>query len=151
MDDRERTRISAVDRVLRLAERYRVVERDGSSHRYNESRTVNDFILPLLEGLGWDIHNDQAFDEVLPEERSGAGRADWTLSINGIPRLVVEAKALAVELRPEHAKQAIKYAYNRRVTWAVLTNFQEIRLYNAEWALKDPEPTSSLRPGGSSL
>lgn len=132
---------AALARIAQLVERYAGLDRSGKVRAYNEARTVNEFILPLLASLGWDVHNLSIEGEVVPEESHAGGRADWTLSIREIPRLMVEAKALSVDLKPEHARQAIKYAYNRGVTWAVLTNFREVKVYNAEWALKDPELT----------
>ena len=34
---------------------------------------------------------------------------------------------------PDFARQAINYSYNKSVTWAALTNFDSLRIYNAEW------------------
>jgi SAM-dependent methyltransferase len=136
--DGERSR--AATQIRDLVARYRRVEEGHGLRAYNEARTVNEFILPLFEALDWDIHNILSANEVLPEQAANTGRADWTLSISGVPRILVEAKPLHATLdKPEYAKQAIAYSYSRGVTWAVLTNFRELRLYNAEWALPDPE------------
>lgn len=126
--------------IRALVERLRQVDAAGMARQYNEARTVNEFVLPLFEALGWDIHNRTSSHEVLPEQSAAAGRADWTLSIRGIARVLVEAKSLSTNLSsPQYARQAINYSYSRGVTWAVLTNFRELHVYNAEWALPDPE------------
>ena len=122
-----------------LIDHCRIVLDSHEVRHFNEARTVNELILPLFGALGWDIHNRHGEGEVLPEQPAATGRADWTLSIRKVPRLLVEAKRLGIALTPEHARQAIAYSYSRGVTWAVLSNFQETRVYNAEWALKDPE------------
>ncbi len=35
--------------------------------------------------------------------------------------------------KPEHAEQAINYAWHKGCTWAVLTDFEAIKIFNAEW------------------
>ncbi len=35
-------------------------------------------------------------------------------------------------------RQSINYAYLRGVTWAVLTDFEELMVFNADWEEKDP-------------
>jgi Eco57I restriction-modification methylase len=135
-DERERAR----GRVHDLVERYRSLLTSGRIRTYNEAHTVQDFILPLFEALGWDIHNRDSRDEVLPESPAASGRADWAFNLNGITKVLVEAKSLPSNLaNPEFARQAINYSYSRGVTWAVLTNFAELHVYNAEWALPDPQ------------
>lgn len=128
-----------LDAVRRLVRRYQSIVDDHDARQLNEARTVNELILPLFGALGWDIHNEDGNGDVLPEQAAATGRADWTLSIAKVPRILLEAKRLGATLTPEHARQAIAYSYSRGVTWAVLSNFQETRLYNAEWALRDPE------------
>ena len=39
---------------------------------------------------------------------------------------------------PSRPTEAINYAYNKGVTWAVLTNFEALRVYNAEWDAENP-------------
>lgn len=39
---------------------------------------------------------------------------------------------------PDFARQAINYSYNKSVTWAALTNFDSLRIYNAEWYGPNP-------------
>jgi hypothetical protein len=41
-------------------------------------------------------------------------------------------------------KQAINYAYLKGVTWAVLTDFEETMVFNAEWEERDPEQARFL-------
>ncbi|MBM4056366.1 MAG: hypothetical protein FJ264_17175, partial [Planctomycetes bacterium] len=93
---------------------------------------VNEFILPMFQFLGWDIHNLHA-DEVTPEERISKGRVDWAFRIDGIPKFFLEAKALKVDLDVgKWAEQAINYSWNKGCTWAVLTDFEAIKVFNAD-------------------
>jgi type I restriction-modification system DNA methylase subunit len=98
--------------------------------KFNEANTKQTFILPLFEVLGWDIYD---FNEVALEEAASNKRVDFAFKINGVARFYLEAKPLKADLNnPDYVKQAITYAYNNGVTWAVLTNFDEIRLFNAQ-------------------
>ena len=97
---------------------------------FNEANTKQGFILPLFAALGWD-----AFDthEVAMEEAASNKRVDFAFKINGVARFYLEAKPLKADLNnPDYIKQAITYAYSNGVTWAVLTNFEELRLLNAQ-------------------
>jgi hypothetical protein len=103
--------------------------------QYNERATGQGLIEPLLQILGWNTHD---LDEVYPEYYvTGSGRVDYVLKINKIPVIYLEIKKLSESLdgcsgsRP-FVDQAMDYAWKKRATWAVLTNFKELRLYNAK-------------------
>jgi type I restriction-modification system DNA methylase subunit len=64
---------------------------------------------------------------------------DWAFRLRGVPVLYLEAKRPGTNLDdPVPAHQAINYAYNKGVAWAILTNFESLRLYNAEWDAPNP-------------
>ncbi|KKU80501.1 MAG: hypothetical protein UY05_C0005G0001, partial [Candidatus Peregrinibacteria bacterium GW2011_GWA2_47_7] len=100
---------------------------------YNEAQTRNEFIEPLFEFLGWDMRNLTTDNEVTTEENVSGGRVDLAFRFNGIPALFLEAKAMKVNLDEwKWAEQAINYSWNKSVTWAVLTDFESIKIFNAE-------------------
>ena len=130
-------RARGYDEIAGVVERYRSLGRKARG--YSEARTVNNFISPLFAALGWDVRNTNTADEVVPEEAVSRGRVDWAFRLRGVPRLFLEAKRPAVDLDdPGPAKQAITYAYNKGVTWAILTNFERLRIYNADWDAPNP-------------
>jgi methylase of polypeptide subunit release factors len=123
--------------IQEIVDRFDALGPEG--RRYNESRTVNDFIIPLFAALGWDVRNKRTTDEVVPEERVSRGRVDWAFRLRSVPVFYLEAKRPTVSLDdPGPAHQAITYAYNKGVTWAILTNFESLRVYNAEWDAPNP-------------
>ncbi len=66
---------------------------------------------------------------------------EWTgpFRLRGVPVLYLEAKRPGTNLDdPAPAHQAINYAYNKGVAWAILTDFESLRLYNAEWDAPNP-------------
>jgi predicted type IV restriction endonuclease len=97
--------------------------------QYNEASTKNSFIQPLFEALGWDFSD---ISEVEPEQRIAAGRVDYVFKINGVSKFCLEVKPLRDELNDDDRRQAISYAYNKGVSWAVLSNFDRLQVFNAE-------------------
>ncbi len=102
----------------------------GAVSNFNEEQTKKDFLLPLFRALNWNIEDSA---EVSAEETIARKRVDYGFRIDGIPKFFFEAKALTENLEVDHAKQAINYSWLKSTTWAVLSNFKEIRVYNADW------------------
>jgi type I restriction-modification system DNA methylase subunit len=97
----------------------------------NEQTIRLQFILPLFRALGWDIEDPS---DMTAEEQIARGFVDFGFYLNGIPAFYLETKRPSESVDVlEHKKQAINYAYLRGVAWAVLTNFDELVVFNAEW------------------
>jgi len=96
---------------------------------YNEANTVNAFIRPLFEALGWDF---SIIDEVEAEKTILKGRVDYVFKVKKVSKFCVEVKSLRHDLTDEDREQAISYAYNKGLTWAILTNFGRTQVLNAE-------------------
>lgn len=125
--------------IKRLVDKYNKVASDGRVREYNEERTKQEFILPLFRALGWDTENSKSEDEVVPEERVSRGRVDYAFRIHGIPKFFLEAKSLKADLNdPKYAQQAINYSWHKGCTWAVLTDFESVKIFNAEWQTENP-------------
>ncbi len=120
----------AKKKVAQLVERYEQVLKAGKVKEYSEEETKKEFILPLFKALGWDVDSK---DEVSAEEHvKSSGLADYGFYINGRAKFYLEAKAFKADLyKEEFARQAIRYSFNKVVTWAVLTDFQNLKIFNA--------------------
>lgn len=114
--------------IQNLVNRYQNLRETDKRH-YNEANTVNAFIRPLFEALGWDFSN---IDEVEAEKTVVRGRADYVFKVKRVSKFCVEVKALRHELTEQDREQAISYAYNKGVTWAILTNFVRTQVFNSE-------------------
>src|SRR3989344_3442857 len=102
----------------------------------NEAQNCKNFILPLFKILDWDVYSD----EVSSEENIDGKRADYTFRLNGVAKFFLEAKKPSIDLRREDfAEQAISYAWHKSVSWAILTNFETLKVFNAEWDEVNPE------------
>jgi len=73
-------------------------------------------------------------DSISAEETISKKTVDYGFRINGIPKFFLEAKSIKeenIEDNYKYVSQAIDYAYNK--AWAILTNFETIAVYNADW------------------
>ncbi|MCK5332546.1 N-6 DNA methylase [Candidatus Parcubacteria bacterium] len=120
-------------KIAKLIEKYEKLVDEKKVKLFNEAQTRNEFIEPLFEFLGWDMRNLENPGEVTTEENVSKGRVDLAFRLNHIPVMFLEAKALRVDLDEwKWAEQAINYSWNKSVTWAILTDFEGIKIFNAE-------------------
>ena len=126
-----------LSKIKQLVEKYHFLEKEGKLKDYNEEATKKGFIEPLFRALGWDIEN---LNEVSVEETISKKRVDYGFRLDGIPKFFLEAKSLREEdiINLKYVQQAIDYAWMKSCTWAVLTNFRTLVIFNAEEKNKDP-------------
>ena len=106
---------------------------------YPEARLRDDYLNPLLRALGWDLENAAALiqsqREVEIESRTDiegrAKRADYLFRTDARARFVCEAKKPRSPLGARDAFQAKRYAFNMDLPLAVLSDFEEIKVYVA--------------------
>jgi predicted type IV restriction endonuclease len=123
----------AKQKIQELIDKYENLKAEGKIKLYNEAQTRNEFIEPLFEYLGWDMRNIKNNNEVTTEENVSGGRVDLAFRIGNYPVFFLEAKAMKADLNdPRWAEQAIRYSWNKNVTWAILTDFESIKVFNAE-------------------
>ena len=102
-----------LESLLELVETLRArIDVHGTSLRQNEMRTRYSLIDPLLRELGWDTSNPS---EVMIEDGSGEGRADYALQVDGRTSMIIEAKRLGLGVS-DGRRQAINYAMDPRRT-----------------------------------
>lgn len=121
----------AKEQVAQLIEKYEKANKQG----LNEANTRKDYILPLFAALGWRTDDS---GEVAEEVRIGKLWADYAFKLGGVTRFYLEAKKAGADLENvDFAHQAVSYAYNKGASWAVLTNFEGLKLFNAEWDVRE--------------
>jgi len=126
---------TAYAEVERLVKKFKALS-STQRKNLNENATRQGFILPLFRALGWNIDD---INEVSPEEKVSRGWVDFSFRLSGIPRFFLETKKAAEDLNdPRWVKQAIDYAWTKSVTWALLSDFEGLRVFNAEWQEEDP-------------
>lgn len=124
----------ARERIAELVKRYDALP-EKRRKAYNEAEICKDYILPMFAALGWDTTDS---DEVAAEVRVNKNYADYGFRLERVTRFFTEAKAPSADLeQPKHAVQAVSYAWSKGIPWAVLTDFQGFKLFNAEWDVKE--------------
>ena len=119
----------AKKKIEQLIAKYEEVKTSSIIKKYTEKNTKNGFIIPLFEVLGWDFYNR---NEITAEEHITGKRVDYGVYLNGVVKFFLEAKPLKADIhREDYAEQAIRYSWNKGVTWAVLTDFESIIVFNA--------------------
>ncbi len=126
--------------VIDLVEHF---EREADAFRspsYSEAHLRHQFLDPFFEALGWDVNNRQrhaeAYKDVIHEDAIKVGgetkAPDYCFRIGGTRKFFVEAKKPALNLRddPAPAFQLRRYAWSSRLPLSVLTDFQELALYD---------------------
>lgn len=125
---------TAYAKVERLVKGFKALS-PAARRAYNEDNTRKNFILPLFEALEWNVQSA----EVSAEEKVSRGFVDFAFRINGVPRFFLETKKIAEDLtKPEWVRQTVDYAWIKGVTWALLSDFEGLRVFNAEWKEYNP-------------
>ncbi|MBI4732511.1 MAG: N-6 DNA methylase, partial [Chloroflexi bacterium] len=126
---------TAYAQIETLVKRFKALS-SAERKAMNENATRQGYILPMFRALGWNVDN---VNEVNPEEKVSRGFVDFSFRIGGIPRYFIETKKASEDLNdPRWVQQAIDYAWTKSVTWALLSDFEGLRVFNAEWKETDP-------------
>ena len=102
------------------------IDQHGSALRQSEALTRYALIDPLLRELGWDTSDP---DIVIPEYRSGNGRADYALMNSGSPAMMVEAKSLGTNLGGAVLSQGIQYCLEQGTRFFCVTDGNQWEIY----------------------
>ena len=129
-------------RVSELVRSFRLNEDDYLGSSYNETQARTDFITPLLEALGWDVHNaggqPLAWREVIEEATVEVGeerlskKPDYELRLARQRKLFIEAKKPSVHIDRDRASafQTRRYGYSASLPISVLTSFYQVAIYD---------------------
>lgn len=113
---------------------------DYRSGHYNETQVRREFIDPFLKLLGWDVDNTKGYAEqykdVVHEDAIKVGGStkapDYSLRIGGQRKLFVEAKKPSVNIKQDIAPafQVRRYAWSAKLPLSILTDFEELAVYD---------------------
>ena len=128
------------EKVLELVERFDRYRDDYRSGKYNETQLRREFIDPFFEALGWDVSNKdgyaEAYKDVIHEDAikiGGATKApDYCFRIGGTRKFFLEAKKPSVNIREDTspAFQLRRYAWSAKLPLSILTDFEELAIYD---------------------
>lgn len=91
----------------------------------NEADTVQRLMMVFQDVLGYD-----PLTQITREMAIKTKYVDLALKVDGVIKLLVEAKAAGSDLRDRHIEQAKSYAAESNIHWVVLTNGVNWNLYH---------------------
>jgi predicted type IV restriction endonuclease len=141
--------------VVKLVKRFCEQVEDYRAGRYNETQVRREFIDPLFKALGWDVDNAQgyaeAYKDVIHEDAikiGGATKApDYGFRIGGVRKFFVEAKKPSVDIQGDAspAYQLRRYAWSAKLPLSILTDFEELAVYDCRVKPNKSDKSSKAR------
>lgn len=140
-----------------LVEKYESNRNFYRTPNFNETQVRNEFLDPLFEVLGWDIRNMSGKKtnerEVLLEESLKADAAthskkpDYTFRLFGERKFFLEAKKPCVDISTDDnpAKQVRRYGYTANLKISVLSNFEDLYIYDTSYKVEDGDTLVKAR------
>lgn len=112
------------DRISAGLKKYLPILEAAKTRDVGEADTVTIIKDMLGEVFGYDKYH-----EITSEFAIKGTYCDLAIQLDGKISLLIEAKAIGIELKEQHVKQAVDYAANHGVDWVLLTNGVSWRVY----------------------
>jgi predicted type IV restriction endonuclease len=104
-------------RISSGLKRFQPILAAAKSRDVHESDT-SIIVTDILSGIfGYD-----KYSEITSEFMIRGTYCDLAVKMEGIPRLLIEVKAIGLDLKEQFVKQAVDYAANLGIEWVALTN-----------------------------
>ncbi|HZY41300.1 MAG TPA: restriction endonuclease subunit R, partial [Anaerolineae bacterium] len=149
------TLAEAQDEVAELVQQYRTNLNAYRAPGYKEAHARQHLIDPLLMALGWDVHNLAHAAphrcEVIHEaslDIEGARKApDYAFRFGAETVFYVEAKKPGVSIKTagDAAFQLRRYAWSAKLPLSLLTDFEELAVYDCRLRPADTDKASIAR------
>ncbi len=144
------------DEVAKLCRYFAVNRPKFLEPGVKEADVRQTLIDPFFEALGWDVHNrelraaPQNREVIFEESVEVAGQQkapDYSFRLGTLPKFYVEAKKCAVNLfaDPSHAFQIRGYGWSANLALSILTNFDELGVYDCTMRPRESDKASHAR------
>ena len=130
----------ALKQISILVEHFQQNIESYRSPAYNETQLRREFIDPFFEALGWDVTNKAGYAEqykdVVHEDAikvAGATKApDYCFRIGGVRKFFLETKKPSIDIKTQvsPAYQLRRYAWSAKLPVSILTDFEEMAIYD---------------------
>lgn len=145
----------APDIIKQLVERFEEQKDTYLSKSYTETPVRRDFIDPFFKALGWDIDNNEGYAEtyrdVIHEDKvnvEGKSKSpDYSFRVGGVRKFFVEAKQPSVSIKNDSkpAFQLRRYGWSGKLPVSILTDFEELAVYDCTIKPSEKDPASKGR------
>lgn len=106
-----------VDRLATGIKSFLPVLASAKSRDVNESDTVT-----IITDMLADVFGFNKYSEITSEYVIRGTFVDLAIKLDGKLQMLIEVKAIGLELKDAYIKQAVDYAANQGIEWTVLTN-----------------------------
>lgn len=113
-----------VERFIKTVPKFQKVLQIAKDRDVNESDTV-----AVLNDILGDVLGYDKYLEVTSELAIRGTYCDLALRVEDKVQFLIEAKAIGIDLKDSHMKQACDYGANHGVQWVILTNGIEWKIY----------------------
>ncbi len=113
------------ERITKNLKKFQPVLSSAKDRDVNESDTVVIVTDMLAELFGYD-----KYSEITTEYVIRGTYCDLAIKVANEIRFIIEVKAIGLGLKEAHVKQAVDYAANKGVDWAILTNGVTWQIYS---------------------
>ncbi len=132
--------MSAPQKIIDLVEDFKENKHEYTNPDiFDEENTKVKFLNPFFEELGWNVRNEglsARFREVVFEDSIKVGKKtkapDYSFRLGGERIFFVEAKKPSRDIAndKEHAFQVRRYGWSAKLPLCILTDFQELAIYD---------------------
>lgn len=117
------------ERLLAGIKKFQPILERAFDKDINESDTVTIISDMLSEVFGYD-----KYTEITTEYAVKKTYCDLALRVEGNLRILIEAKAIGLDLKSDYVSQALNYGSNSGIEWIILTNAKIWRIYKIMFA-----------------
>ena len=118
-----------IERLVSGIKRYQPILAAAKARDVGEADTVT-----IIKDMLSDIFGYDKYAELTSEFSIRGTYCDLATKIDGVLQALIEVKAIGLDLKDQHVKQAIDYAANQGVDWVLLTNGVCWRVYHLVFA-----------------
>jgi hypothetical protein len=117
------------ERISAGMKRFQAILASAKARDIGEADTVTIVTDMLADVFGYD-----KYSEITSEHAIKGTYCDLATKLDGAVQSIIEVKAIGLDLKDQHVKQAIDYAANQGVDWVALTNGVVWRVYKVLFA-----------------
>lgn len=118
-----------LERIVSGLKKYQPILTAAKSRDVGEADTVTVIKDMLSEVFGYDKYH-----EITSEYLIRGTFCDLAIKLDNKVSLLIEAKAIGLDLKEQHVKQAVDYAANQGIDWVLLSNGISWRVYHLIFA-----------------
>ncbi|GMV31780.1 MAG: hypothetical protein AMXMBFR59_39050 [Rhodanobacteraceae bacterium] len=117
------------ERLVATIKRFQPVLGEARKRDVGEADTVT-----IVKDMLADVFGYDKYSEVTSEYAIRGTYCDLATRIDNVLQALIEVKAIGLDLKDAHVKQAVDYAANEGVEWVLLTNGLRWRVYRVVFA-----------------